>query len=288
MTDPALSPNSEGGRWANLKLEHGVSIAGLLANDVAKWNKLGHLTTTAQQAGPRRFEFRLQLVEPPPVDQWSLLMADALHSFRCALDTIAWTAANLVRAPSKPNGVYFPTARDATDWKRRWLPALESVPDLYLERMKWVQAFSHPESEPALLQLHDLDIADKHKGILRANAAMAAGTPWHADIQIGDGKTPQSGEMNPIAVDPQQDVANGLLIAGYDSTVDITVKHPQKITVPVTPAVWIGTDRYQALEVVSNIGAFTRLALDVMYLGESDAIALAVQNGNLTIDAPAP
>ncbi|MFI0990533.1 hypothetical protein [Streptomyces exfoliatus] len=117
--------------------------------------------------------FLAKVVVPPPTDEWSLSLGDALHAVRSALDACVWELAHLDgREPPKPRMVGFPDCRTEADWNRARRDKLQTVPYLYAERIKQVQPFStHPQQPKlsALAVLSYLDNQDKHRASIRLN-----------------------------------------------------------------------------------------------------------------------
>ncbi|APE26801.1 hypothetical protein vnz_37505 (plasmid) [Streptomyces venezuelae] len=117
--------------------------------------------------------FFVKVAVPPPTDEWSLYLGDALHALRSALDACVWELAHLNdQVPPKPRMVAFPDCRTEADWNRARRDKLQTVPDLYAERIKQVQPFStHPQQSnlSALAVLSYLDNQDKHRASIRLN-----------------------------------------------------------------------------------------------------------------------
>lgn len=94
--------------------------------------------------------FLAMVVAPPPTDEWSLYLGDALHALRSAVDACVWELAHLDgQEPSKPRMVGFPDCRTAADWNRARRDKRQTVPDLYAERIKQVQPFSTQPAPPS-------------------------------------------------------------------------------------------------------------------------------------------
>ncbi|MFI9116967.1 hypothetical protein [Streptomyces venezuelae] len=117
--------------------------------------------------------FLAKVVAPPPTDEWSLYLGEALHALRSALDACVWELAHLHgQEPPKPRMVGFPDCRTAAGWTRARRDKLQTVPDLYAERIKQVQPFSTQPRQPnlsALAVLSYLDNQDKHRASIRLN-----------------------------------------------------------------------------------------------------------------------
>jgi hypothetical protein len=115
-------------------------------------------------------EFRLRMLAEPPLERWSILLGEAVHSFRSALDGLAFQLSHLDgKSPERPKQVYFPVVRNPKDWRNK-SRNLTSMPEELLGRIEAVQPFvTNPNGEiSALWAIHELDLLPKHRQLLRA------------------------------------------------------------------------------------------------------------------------
>lgn len=98
----------------------------------------------------------------------ALAIGDVLHSFRSALDYLAW---DLVRIgddprPKRPDLIQFPMSKSGSAFKE-WLPKrLPGVPDDYVAAIRQVQPYRRGERSKAIRWLRNLSDIDKHRVLL--------------------------------------------------------------------------------------------------------------------------
>ncbi|WP_344376059.1 hypothetical protein [Agromyces tropicus] len=129
---------------------------------------------TAEFSEDRRtVTFCARIAHAAPVYEWSLLLSDTIHNYRSALDALAWEVAHLDGRTPHPRHlrrIYFPICRTKKDWEEQVKGPLSSVPNDILERLHAVQPYPFvPVEEGIFVILHELDIEDKHRGLLRAD-----------------------------------------------------------------------------------------------------------------------
>lgn len=141
------------------------------------WKASAKITADAEFEG-RRVTFRLRVSEEPPLEEWSLAFADAVHAMRSALDALTWDLSHLDGAtPSNPERIFFPVSKTKSAWKQA-ASSLRSMPPEVLDRLEYVQPFRDPFLKTGIIlldALHDLDIQAKHRGLLSASAQMDRG-----------------------------------------------------------------------------------------------------------------
>lgn len=107
------------------------------------------------------------------------IAGDAIHNLRGALDIMANDVVALGGAV--PDGVYFPFARSAEDLEEMIRRRFRRASDDAKELIRALQPY--PGGNAMLRALHDLDIQDKHLGIIRAQADATLDLPM--TIQAG-------------------------------------------------------------------------------------------------------
>ncbi len=119
------------------------------------------LEVTFHAPAPQRF----------PIEEWSLLLGDAFHNYRSALDALAWEMAHLdggSPTDAMSRRIYFPIFVAEDDWHAAASSHLSTVPPDILARFESVQPFQVPPAEDGIaVLLHEMDVADKHRGLLR-------------------------------------------------------------------------------------------------------------------------
>jgi hypothetical protein len=112
--------------------------------------------------------YRIEHV-PEIRERWSLLLGDAIHDYRCALDHLWWQLAikHLSREPTQqeaPN-IQFPIVRNASDWpNHRFLRHVDSTHAAKVERAQPYHP-RQPNVLNALGSLAELSNEDKHRRI---------------------------------------------------------------------------------------------------------------------------
>lgn len=171
----SFSANTEPGesaptsKWATLKLKRSWWLFNELLNRVDIWNATSGFIVPIRFSSDRTaIEFLSPSGFSAPTDEWALLLGDAIHNARAALDAVVWELAHLNGArPRQPHRVGFPVTTSEEAWKKAVGP-LESVPEVFLERIRSVQPWVDvpgPEADGHWLQLLSrLDNDDKHRG----------------------------------------------------------------------------------------------------------------------------
>lgn len=112
----------------------------------------------------REFWLTIEFLRPPPLLQWALLLGDALHSYRVALDHAMWEVAvrhNDPSPPPKPRQVSFPICEHEAGF-RGWLKGLKfDLPAEFVEWLRQLQPFGTQGS--GLARLAELNNTDKHR-----------------------------------------------------------------------------------------------------------------------------
>lgn len=154
-----------------LKYARAVHLANELRGRIDEWAAAETLLARPHQVDEHTIEFRLVLRREPPIEEWSLILGDALHNLRSVFDNVVWALATIDGAtPKHPQQVTFPVTRDQADWNLR-ARSLESIPTKLLERLRLVQPWTTgtARDESLLWLLHRFDITDKHQGLIAAS-----------------------------------------------------------------------------------------------------------------------
>jgi hypothetical protein len=140
--------------------------------------------------------WRVKIRDAVPIE-WSAIIGDAVHNLRSALDLLAWQLVDANGAiPSQ--GTCFPVTRSGpnhfTELRRRALKGAETRAVRFVARLK-----PFGGGNEILVQLHALDISDKHRLTLVVGSAykhlvmkMKMVVPWQ-DNPV---------EFPPIAINP--------------------------------------------------------------------------------------
>jgi len=121
-------------------------------------------------------EYILQSLPPIP-DSIPLLLGDAVHNLRVALD---YLACELVRsADIEPKGVYFPICETVEKYKSEAGGKIKGMPQAAKDEIDKIRPYSG--GNDALWGLHKLDIIDKHR--LLPTVGMRVGS-WQVNLSL--------------------------------------------------------------------------------------------------------
>jgi hypothetical protein len=121
-----------------------------------------------EETGSHRLQ--LKLVRRPPVEI-GLLVGDAIHSLRCALDHLAWQLANLDGPPADRYYVQFPIYDKPKGFAdSRQMSGMRAEHRAVLESLQPYEG-SNPPEQHILSILAKLSNADKHRVILPTTIA---------------------------------------------------------------------------------------------------------------------
>lgn len=149
---------------ARAKVARAKKLAGHLRAEVEAYDGA---RLCAIQADPNTIHWQLQVRENPH-DSYATAFGDIVHNLRAALDHVAVAA--VASAGGNTKGVYFPiadkadTLDDAIKDKKfsRATPEAQAL----LRSLR-----PYRGGDRALRALHDLDVVDKHKDLIRLSAA---------------------------------------------------------------------------------------------------------------------
>jgi hypothetical protein len=113
-------------------------------------------------------EFGLRFETQPNVRRWSLLVGDALHNMRCALDHIVYAMAVQQTGQDPPpdeSRLMFPICSDVDHWKRskRRIACLNEPTRTAIERVQPYNRIKHGQWFAPLWWLAQLNDVDKHR-----------------------------------------------------------------------------------------------------------------------------
>lgn len=115
------------------------------------------------------WQVRLPDFDGPPVDKWSLILGDAVHNVRSALDHLVWAHADADNLTEGQQSLLsFPILKKRGEWKKKatMLGEVANLPPDMVERIAAVQPFQRPQGEvetDALVLLQYVDNMDKHR-----------------------------------------------------------------------------------------------------------------------------
>lgn len=110
---------------------------------------------------------RVDFTEQPPLTRWSLVLGDAVHNLRCALDHLVYALAIFESGqdpPPRESNLQFVIAEAPDDFaeRRRHIKSLSQDAQAAIQRL---QPYNRPQTaqRAPLLLLDELDKIDKHR-----------------------------------------------------------------------------------------------------------------------------
>ena len=193
MTESLLRPGINFTNRGELKFARAAHLANELRGRIDEWAAAETLLARIHVIDEHTFEFRAVVKREPPIDEWALILGDALHNLRSAFDNVVWSLATLDGArPKTPTQVTFPMSASRLDWEKR-LKVLESVPVDYLARLERLQPWFEGgiRNDNMFWLLHKFDIVDKHQGLISGavhfQQLSTAGLDLRAEPAVGSG-----------------------------------------------------------------------------------------------------
>ncbi|QIM16317.1 hypothetical protein G7067_07590 [Leucobacter insecticola] len=195
-----LRPGEDYSLWPYMKWARAQQLSGQLYHSVNMQSVSSRSGLDVEIAQDKlSATFLVREAAPMPVHEWSLLLGDVLHNYRSALDALAWELAHLDGRQPHPKHVrqlYFPICISKTEWDRKVKGPFASIPIDIRRRLYAVQPFhAEPVEEGILVILHKLDIADKHKAQVKANAVVRDRSTCRYSFRLeGNQPMPVSGD----------------------------------------------------------------------------------------------
>jgi hypothetical protein len=128
------------------------------------------------------FVWRVKIIEHPPLEKWSSLIGDCVHSLRSALDYTAYLLVNHEGVVSEDKPA-FPILKNSSSWDSYHLEKLPGIAPEPLTLMERMQPYNGSAVGDVLWNINELDIRDKHRRLNLVNATVE-GTEWGADVEI--------------------------------------------------------------------------------------------------------
>ncbi|NII52112.1 hypothetical protein [Frigoribacterium endophyticum] len=186
--------------WPSMKLNRANELLATLFGQVGVWNASRSFMAPVQVSVDRQY---VELLAPrgsrPPADEWALALGDAVHNARSALDGLVWDLAHLDGGtPKRPRSLAFPIVSDERKWREAVDRNLSGVSDIFVERIKAVQPFLHPQEDGVASWLHvlsELDNADKHRGLIVAVPIINALSIEGMSLQLDMASAEQQGSF---------------------------------------------------------------------------------------------
>lgn len=229
MSMPRVArPGVDVSTWADQKWVRGTRHLTSVSEVAAAWEAGGHVWVDLTLSEDQFYiDATLRMNVSPPLEEMALRLGDALHCYRSALDSLAWSLCHLDGGvPAQPNRVYFPCIGTESKWKAA-AGTLASMPPEFLERIRQVQPFVTGPGSPLQL-LVDMSNYDKHRGMVtgRANPATLA-----IGIDTGGATGSRNGIHNGMRLEllnEARTLADGIPFARVETSVPVTLSHARE------------------------------------------------------------
>jgi hypothetical protein len=174
MSEPTES--GRGAKGARAKVAWGAKHLGALHDQiVSSFEELGTAIAAEPDTGSR-YVLKLK-INQLPLETWALMLGDAIHSLRGALDHVAWEAASrgkgLPGDEREQTRIQFPIYDTEKAFNNA--PILKFVSDEGRAIFKTAQTYDRPDRKRPLKILAALSNDDKHRLLLPGIISMAPG-----------------------------------------------------------------------------------------------------------------
>jgi len=211
----SVRPGVEISSWIEMKLSRSLHHLQDLQGRLQLWDAAGHTWLDLTLSNDRKTVTSVLRVDAlPPLAEYSLILGDAVHNARSALDALAWELSHLNHAkPDDEKAIYFPIATRKGEWddkgpRKGWATKLATIPEPYLTRIREVQPYNQ-KADPqnsGLAVLAQMSNQDKHRGMISASAN-ANQIDLEFSIEPGDlGQSTPAGTIDGMDVAPLGDV----------------------------------------------------------------------------------
>lgn len=251
------SSSADGAAWALAKIGRARQHSHELQSRIAGWAATANPRPLTSLAEDRlSWEVRLSAFDPPSLGEWALILGDAIHNLRSALDVLVWAHADHPALSSaEAKSIAFPIWIDESSWKANAARVLRTVPDEMVERIRDCQPFQRPTEErqkDGLLLLSELDNRDKHRLALVTTVEPQA-AEWMHGIEFADdgasARVPPNVTIHSIALEP-----SALLLSG--ATVDPIVRVSGGLSLTMQVGLDPGSGFIGAIQLIENLAGY--------------------------------
>lgn len=237
-------PGVEISTWTEQKWVRGISHIGGMTEIATAWDAAGHVWADLELSDDRfHIQANLRVDATPPLEEMALRMGDAVHNFRSALDSLAWSLCHLDGAePKNPRGVYFPCVLEEARWAAA-ADSLASMPADFLERIRQVQPYLQSEGMSPLQLLVDMSNQDKHRGMIQGRANPST---FRVGLHTGGATGTRNGIKNGMRLDflhPEMTLQDGHPFAHIETSVPVDLTHPRE-PIGLAYIVSVGTNEF--------------------------------------------
>lgn len=263
-----------------LKYAHAVRLLNELTGRIGEWQAGAPIVVRPELADDHNLQMLVEVRTSPPVDEWSLILGDALHNFRSVYDSLVWAFAHLDGGrPVHPTRVAFPLTASETEWNKLVRDNLESVPSDIIARLRLLQAWSHGDKmdDHLLWILHRFDILDKHQQLI-SGKLHATGMSFHEfDLGLEPANTAADSQTVISMLSYGVEIADGAVACTMSNATHSM--HPDfsyRAFVPVALRIEAEDGRGAFIhEFAKQLVDRTREFIDILCVGETNASALA-------------
>jgi hypothetical protein len=165
------------------KLAHSAKHAQSVRNEVAAWAERNPYSVIQKpNADGTRYAITIRVNEAPPLYQWSLMIADSIHSLRCCLDYLIYAIACHEAFPNPPSydgKLQFPITNNKAQFEEAVISRrqLGAISDSVRTAIEVYQPYNrpHPQLPPLLGILQEFSNWDKHRLLRLALQSFAQG-----------------------------------------------------------------------------------------------------------------
>jgi hypothetical protein len=165
-------------RSTDRKLFRALTHAETLNESIASWQDEPHEQLLEATPDGSRHLFGIRWARPAPLDEWSLLVGDAIHNYRSALDHIAYALScrdSEQDPPPTEKSCAFPLTRNPSGFHDRIAKDLADLKDATVASVEQAQPYRAGPREEPLLSLAELDNIDKHRRLQVVAVALRGG-----------------------------------------------------------------------------------------------------------------
>ncbi len=211
-----MEPNRSSAAQAKIgrAQQHGLELQARIVGWTASANPRPVATIATDRLS---WEVRLSAFDPPPLSEWALILGDAVHNLRSALDVLVWAHVDEgTLSERQARDIAFPIWSDASKWDDNSARLLATVPAEIAQRIHGCQPFQRPEADRSgdlLPLLAELDNRDKHRlsmtTVVQVNAAQ-----FSHSIEFHDSEAAARNSPPDVTVHVASLTSGALLLSG--------------------------------------------------------------------------
>jgi len=138
-------------RSVDAKLARAKVQVHVITDVISAWGSRISNVATRCELREGRLGFRLiveDFIDPPPLEEWGLLVGECAHNLRSALDNLAFALARLrCDPPPNPGRIAFPIFTDKSQFEKKARQSLEQMPGAAEQLIENLQPFNRDGSQ---------------------------------------------------------------------------------------------------------------------------------------------